>query len=464
MKRHVDRVHFVGVGGIGMSGLAEILVASGYSVSGSDLSDSPICERLRGLGVRVEIGHAAEHVRDADVVVYSSAIRATNPELQAAERAHVPVIARAEMLGELMRMKYGVAVSGSHGKTTTTSLAGAVLEAAGLDPTIVVGGIVKSLGTNSQLGSGDILIAEADESDGSFLRLMPSIVVITNIDREHLDHYQSFENLRAAFLDFANRVPFWGCAVLCLDDPHVQEILPDVTRRVRSYGLSRHADVMAHDVRGRGFETRFHVTTGGEDRGEIRLRMPGRHNVANALAAISVGLEFDVPFERIREGLEEFAGIERRFELRGEHDGVSVFDDYSHHPAEVVVALESARQVAAERPGARVVVAFQPHRYTRTRDCFDDLARAFHGADVLLLTDIYAAGESKIPGVDAARLAQAARDSGHRDVRHVAEREEIVPTLRGIANEGDLLIFMGAGDIGRLAGVYLDGVDGGEAD
>ena len=461
MKGRVERVHFVGIGGIGMSGLAEILVASGYRVSGSDLSDGPSCERLRGLGVRIEIGHDAGHVRDADVVVYSSAIRATNPELQAAERAHVPAIARAEMLGELMRMKYGVAVSGSHGKTTTTSLAGSVLQAGGLEPTIVVGGIVKSLGANSRLGSGDILVAEADESDGSFLRLMPSVVVVTNIDREHMDHYQSFDNLRAAFLDFANRVPFWGCAVLCLDDPHVQEILPDVTRRVRSYGLSRHAEVMASDVRGRGFETHFRVIAGGEDRGEVCLHMPGRHNVSNALAAISVGLEFDVPFERIREGLEGFGGIERRFELRGERDGVAVFDDYSHHPAEIVAALESARQIAGERPEARVIVAFQPHRYTRTRDCFEDLARAFHGADVLLLTDIYAAGEPKIPGVDSGRLAQAARDSGQRDVQYVAEREQIVPRLRGIAREGDLLIFMGAGDIGRLAGAYLDG---GEAD
>ena len=455
MRGRVEQVHFVGIGGIGMSGLAEILVASGYRVSGSDLADSPICQRLRGLGVRVEIGHSQEHVRDADVLVYSSAVPATNPEVLAAERAHVPVISRAEMLGELMRMKYGIAVSGSHGKTTTTSLAGAILQTGGLDPTIVVGGVVKSLGTNSRLGGGDVLVAEADESDGSFLRLMPSVVVVTNIDREHMDYYQSFDRLRGAFLDFANRVPFWGCAVLCLDDPNIQDLLPEVTRRTRTYGLSRQADVVAADVRPRGFETVFRVIAAGEDCGDVRLHMPGRHNVANALAAIAVGLEFDVPFERMRSALEEFSGIERRFELKGERDGASVFDDYSHHPSEVIVALESARQVVTE--GGRVLVAFQPHRYTRTRDCFDELARAFHGADTLLLTEIYAAGESKIPGIDAASLSNAVRDSGHRDVHLVPERDDLVARIREIARPGDLILFMGAGDIGRLADAYLEG-------
>jgi UDP-N-acetylmuramate--alanine ligase len=455
VKRTVDRVHFVGIGGIGMSGLAEILVASGYRVSGSDLRDSTICERLRGLGVAVSIGHDARHVRDADVVVYSSAVGGTNPEILAAEQAHVPVIARAEMLGELMRMKYGIAVSGSHGKTTTTSLCGAVLQAGDLDPTIVVGGVVKSLGSNSRLGSGDILVAEADESDGSFLRLMPSVIVVTNVDREHMDHYQSFERLREAFLDFANRVPFWGCAVLCLDDPHVQDLLPEVTRRTCTYGISRHADVMATDVRLEGFESRFGVVARGVSQGEVVLRMPGRHNVANALAAIAVGLEFEVPFERIREALAEFSGIERRFEWKGERDGVSVFDDYSHHPSEVVVALESARQVSE----GRVIVAFQPHRFTRTRDCFDELARAFHGADALVLADIYPAGEAKIPGVDSAALADAIRATGHRGVHLVTERERIVPRLRELAGSGDLVVFMGAGDIGRLAAAYLEGGD-----
>ena len=458
MRGRVERVHFVGVGGIGMSGLAEVLAASGYQVSGSDLRDGPACARLRGLGVRVEIGHDARHVQDAEAVVYSSAVSGNNPEIRAAEASHVPVIARAEMLGELMRMKYGIAVSGSHGKTTTTSLCGAVLQAGELDPTIIVGGVVQSLGTNSRLGGGDILLAEADESDGSFLRLMPSVVVITNIDREHLDYYQSFDRLRDAFLDFANRVPFWGCAVLCLDDPYVQELLPQVTRRTRTYGLSRHADVMAAEIRPRGLETRFRVIVSGDDRGDVTLRMPGRHNVANALAAIAVGLEFGVPFNQVRGALEEFSGVQRRFELKGECDGVAVFDDYSHNPAKILAALEAARQIAAERtPGSRVVVAFQPHRFTRTRDCFDELARAFHGADALVLTDIYPAGEPKIAGIDSAALADAIRASGHRDLQLVTERERIVPCLREIAGPGDLVVFMGAGDIGRLADAYLEG-------
>jgi len=443
----------VGIGGIGMSGLAEILAASGYNVSGSDLRDGPTCERLRELGVRVEIGHAPEHVVDADVVVYSSAVPATNPELVAAEAQQIPVIGRGEMLAELMRMKYGVAISGSHGKTTTTSIVGTVLEAGQLDPTIVVGGLVVSLGSNSRLGAGDILVAEADESDGSFLKLVPSTVVITNIDREHVDHYGDFDRLKRAFLDFANRVPFWGCAILCLDDPQIQEMLPQVTRRTRTYGFSRQAQVCAVSLREHGPHTEFSVVADGSDHGRVRLAMPGRHNVSNALAAIAVGLEFNMDFAAIRAGIENFRGVERRFEVRGERGGVTVVDDYSHHPGEIVAALEAARQVAR----GRVIVAFQPHRYTRTRDCFEELSRAFHGADVVLVTAIYAAGEPKIAGIDAEALVDSTRASGHRDVRLVREREAIVPQLAEIARSDDLVIFMGAGDIGQLAAAYLEG-------
>jgi UDP-N-acetylmuramate--alanine ligase len=451
VKSRVKNVHFIGIGGIGMSGLAEILSASGYRVSGSDLQDSSICQRLRELGVRVEIGHSADHVQVADVVVVSAAVPATNPEIRIAEQRHIPVIARAEMLAELMRMKYGVAIAGAHGKTTTTSMVGSVLQSGGLDPTIIVGGRVKTLGSNSHLGSGDILVAEADESDGSFLRLMPSVVAITNIDREHMDHYGHFDRIREAFLDFANRVPFWGAAVLCLDDPHIQEMLPDVTRRTRSYGFSRQAEISADGIATDGLTTRFLVTDQGRELGSVTLQMPGRHNVTNALAAIAVGLEFDVPFERIRAGLEEFRGVERRFEIRGERDGVVVVDDYAHHPAEIRVTLTAARQVSR----GRIAVAFQPHRYTRTQDLFDELARAFHGADLLLLTDIYPAGEPKIPGIDSELLAQAARDCGQRDVHLVRESSAIVPRLRELTRPGDLLIFMGAGDIGRRAGEFL---------
>ena len=464
MRRRVQHVHFVGIGGVGMSGLAEILATSGYTVSGSDLREGPVTGRLRELGIRVSIGHAPENVGSVDVVVYSSAVRATNPELQAAEARHIPVIARAEMLAELMRMKYGVAIAGSHGKTTTTSLVGAVLQAGGLDPTIIVGGRVKSLGANSVLGAGDILVAEADESDGSFLRLVPTVVVVTNVDREHLDHYDDFASLKQAFLDFANRVPFWGAAVLCLDDPRIRELLPQIDRRTRSYGLSAQSEVQAEDLRGEGFDTHFRAIADGKTLGEVRLRLPGRHNVLNALAAIAVGLEFDVPFARIQQALEEFAGIERRFEVRGERAGVLVIDDYSHNAAKVRAALQAAHQVGRQR----VIVAYQPHRYSRTRDQFEELADAFHDSDVLILTEIYAAGETKIPGVESAVLAEAIRARGHRDVQLVPNTADVAERARALVREGDLLIFMGAGDITRQADAFLEPKDpepsGGQTD
>ena len=456
MRHRVQHVHFVGVGGVGMCGLAEILHVSGYSVSGSDLHESAITARLLGLGVRLSIGHEAAAIGDADVVVYSSAIRATNPELVAAHERGVPVIPRAEMLAELMRMKYGVAIAGSHGKTTTTSLVGAVLEAGELDPTTIVGGMVKSLGANSQLGAGDILVAEADESDGSFLRLVPTVVVITNVDREHLEHYGSYEALARSFKDFANRVPFYGVSVLCLDDPGVQRLLPEISRRTTTYGLSAQADVGAERIVPEGLMTRFRPRARGESLPELRLPMPGEHNVTNALAAIAVGLEFGVPFERIKSALEEFRGIGRRFEVLGERDRVLVIDDYAHHPAEIRATLAAARQGL----GRRLVAVFQPHRYTRTRDLFDDLARAFHDADQLLLTDIYAAGEEKLAGVSASALAEAARDFGHQGVRFVAEKEVLLPSLREVIEPGDAVIFMGAGDIGRIAHVFAGGREG----
>jgi UDP-N-acetylmuramate--alanine ligase len=434
-----------------MSGLAEILHARGYHVSGSDLRQSATIDRLRELGVRVTIGHAASAVTDADVVVFSSAVRATNPELVAAEQLRIPVIPRAELLAELMRAKYGVAISGAHGKTTTTSLVGEVLAAGGLDPTTIVGGRVHSLGTNSRLGAGDILVAEADESDGSFLRLIPTVVVITNIDREHLDHYGSFERVVEAFRDFANRVPFYGASVLCLDDPHVQSLLPEIRRRVWTYGLSAQADVSAAAIAADGLGMRFLARIRGEDAGEVHLSMPGVHNICNALAAISVGLEFDVPFERMQEALGAFRGVARRFEVVGERDGVLVVDDYAHHPTEIRATLLAARRGL----GRRVVAVFQPHRYSRTRDLFDELARAFHDADQLVLTEIYAAGEEKLPDVSAAALAEAAREHGHRAVEHVAERSQLPERLRSLTRPGDVLICMGAGDIGQIARDFL---------
>jgi UDP-N-acetylmuramate--alanine ligase len=451
MRRRVQRVHFVGIGGVGMSGLAEILHVQGYSVSGSDLRESAATRRMRELGMRISIGHAAEAVTGADVVVFSSAVARANPELRAAEAAGIPVIPRAELLSELMRMKYGVAIGGSAGKTTTTSMTAEVLAAGGLDPTTIVGGRVISLGANSRLGEGEVLVAEADESDGSFLRLVPTVVVITNIDRDHLDHYGSFEALQAAFVEFANRVPFYGAAVLCIDDPHVQTLLPHVTRRVWTYGLSPQADVAAERVEPAGLGMKFAVRARGKSLGNFSLRVPGRHNVQNALAALTVGLEFDVPAPRIAEALAAFRGVERRFEIKGERDGITVIDDYSHHPAKVRAALAAAR----EGLGRRIIVAYQPHRYTRTRDVFDELARAFHDADALVLTEIYAAGEEKIAGVSAESLAEAVRACGHRSVDSVPERSQIVPRLRELARPGDLVFFMGAGDIGRLANDFL---------
>lgn len=453
MRHRVRRVHFVGIGGVGMCGLAEILQTSGYAVSGSDLRESPTTRRLAQLGVQVSIGHAAGQVGDADVVVYSSAVSATNGELVAAAERGIPVIPRAEMLAELMRMKYGVAIAGSHGKTTTTSLVGAVLEAGGLAPTTIVGGMVKNLGANSQLGAGDILVAEADESDGTFLRLVPTVVVVTNVDREHLEHYGSYERLERSFLDFINRVPFYGASVLCLDDPGVQRLLPEVSRRAITYGLSAQADVSAEQIESDGMTTRFRPRVEGRAQQGVRLPMPGRHNVVNALAALAVGLEFSVAPERIRSALEGFRGVSRRFEVLGERDGALVIDDYAHHPAEIRATLVAAREALARR----LVVVFQPHRYTRTRELFDELARAFHDADDLVLTEIYAAGEEKLAGVSAAALADAARDFGHQSVRLVSEKQAIGPALRQLARPGDAILFMGAGDIGRIAREYVSG-------
>jgi UDP-N-acetylmuramate--alanine ligase len=461
VKRRVRRVHFVGIGGAGMSGLAEILHASGYRVTGSDVRASETLTRLRGLGIPVALGHDATHVGSPDVVVFSSAIAQTNPELAAARAARIPVIPRAELLAELMRLKQGVAIGGSHGKTTTTSMVAAVLEAGGLDPTTIVGGRLQHLGAHARLGSGDVLVAEADESDGSFLRLWPAFVVITNVDREHLDHWGDFAALRAGFRDFADRVPFWGAAVLCLDDPELRALLPEISRRVVSYGLLPQADLCADAIAFEGLGSRFRARRGRSDLGDFALRVPGAHNVRNALAALAIGAEFDVPPARMREALAEFRGVARRFELHGEARGVLVVEDYGHHPAEIRATLDAARQAL---PGRRLVVAFQPHRYTRTRDLFDEFADAFHEADVLVLTDVYAAGEPKLPGVDAEGLVAAARERGHRDARFARERAELLRALAVEARSGDAIFLLGAGDIGQLAEPLLRALEGGRRD
>jgi UDP-N-acetylmuramate--alanine ligase len=440
-------IHFVGIGGIGMSGIAEVLLTLGYAVSGSDLAPSDSTQRLVRRGARVSYGHDPEHVTPGtDVVVISSAVKYSNPEVVRARDLRIPVIPRAEMLAELMRVKYGLAVAGTHGKTTTTSLLGAILSEAGLDPTVVIGGKVLSLGTNARLGLGDYMVVEADESDGTFLLLSPTIAVVTNIDPEHLDHYGSVERAADAFLEFVNRVPFYGLAVLCVDSPRVRALLPRVRKRYVTYGLSPDAEISARDLVVEGFETRFVATQRGDDLGLVRIGMPGRHVAQNALATIAAACELGVEFATTVRALAEFGGIHRRFEVRGTAGGVTVIDDYGHHPEEIRVTLRAAREGLRRR----IVVAFQPHRYTRTRDLFDDFLAAFDDADALFLTEIYAAGEDPVEGISGSTLAQALNARGHADVRFVASRDELPARIAAEARDGDVVLMLGAGDIVRL--------------
>jgi UDP-N-acetylmuramate--alanine ligase len=434
-------VHFVGIGGIGMSGLAEILHTLEFDVSGSDLKGNDITNRLAEMGVRIDVGHRLENVRGADVVVFSSAISPDNPEILEARASGTPVIGRAEMLAELMRVKYGVAIAGSHGKTTTTSLVATVLRAAGLDPTVVVGGKMAALGSNARLGAGDLLVAEADESDGSFLRLTPTIAVVTNIDPEHLDHYGSHEKIKEAFVEFAGSVPFYGLAVMCLDHPHVQDILPKVGRRHVTYGISAQADYCAKAIRYDGPRTSFQAFKRNEALGEFSVSMPGTHNVLNCLAVIAVADELEVPLDVTKQALATFGGVGRRFTILGEPRGITLVD--GHHPAEVEATLDAAQRAY----NRRVVVAFQPHRYTRTRDLFDGFSRAFNKADVVIITDIYGAGEAPIPGITAGALAQSIREHGHHDVTYVADKRAVAAELEKRVQTGDIVIALGAGDI-----------------
>jgi UDP-N-acetylmuramate--alanine ligase len=438
------KVHFVGIGGIGMSGIAELLLNLGYRVSGSDLKESEITRRLASLGGIVSAGHRAENVApDVDVVVTSSAVKKSNPEVIAAKDRGIPVIPRAEMLAELMRLKEGVAIAGSHGKTTTTSLIATVVAHAGLDPTAVVGGKLNALGSNAKLGKGQLMVVEADESDGSFLRLSPAIAVITNVDPEHLDYYGTVDALHQAFVDFADRVPFYGLAVLCVDHPVVQHLIPRIGKRHTTYGVSPQAEWRADEVKLGPFQSRFTVSHKGTVLGEVTLRMVGAHNVLNALACCAVAHELGIPFKVTVEALREFAGVQRRFTVRGEVNGITVVDDYGHHPAEIRATLAGAR---ASFPHRRIVCAFQPHRYTRTRDLFGEFATAFNDADALLLTDVYAAGEDPIAGISGSRLLEAVKACGHRDAAFV-ERGELARKLREKSVQGDLVITLGAGDI-----------------
>jgi UDP-N-acetylmuramate--alanine ligase len=445
MYGKIEKIHFVGIGGIGMSGIAEVLLNLGYTVSGSDLRGSDITERLARLGAEIAIGHKAENLKNVDVVVISSAVRDDNPEVLEAKRLHVPVIPRAEMLAELMRMKFGIAIAGTHGKTTTTSMAASILGHAGIDPTIVIGGKLNAIGTNAQLGQGKFLLAEADESDGSFLVLSPTIAVVTNIDADHLDHYSGgIEEIKDTFVKFINKVPFYGMAVLCLDDPNIRAILPRVKKRYMTYGLSSQADIRATHVRHDGFTTTFTVHYKGYRLGDVSFTMPGAHNVLNAMACMAVALELDVPFSVIQEGFSRFGGVGRRFTIKGEPRGITVVDDYGHHPAEIKATLAAARMGWPER---RIVAVFQPHRYTRTHELFNEFVTAFYDADVLILTDVYPAGEQPVEGATAERLTAEILRHGQKDVTWIPNRELIPQHLLGIVKEGDMVITLGAGSI-----------------
>lgn len=448
MYRKNQHLHFVGIGGIGMSGIAELLLNLGYRVSGSDLQESRITRRLAQMGGRIHVGHDPSWIEGADVVVISSAVRPDNPEVVAAHAASVPVIPRAEMLAELMRLKVnGIAVAGSHGKTSTTSMAGCLLAEAGLDPTVVIGGQVNSLGSNAKLGSGEFLVAEADESDGSFLKLSPVLEIVTNIDLEHVDHYPDLEAVKAAFLEFINRIPFYGAAILCLDDPNIAALLPLVRKRIITYGLSSQADVQAREITARGFISRFEVWRQGAKLGSITLSVPGKHNVYNALAVVALGLELEIPFSVIARALGNYSGVQRRLQVKGETGGITVIDDYGHHPTEIRATLAALR---GAWPRRRLVVLFQPHRYSRTAGLFQDFCTAFHDADLLLLSDIYPAGEEPIAEVAGDALAQALRRHGQKEVEYVPELDDLTDAVLPRLRRGDVVLTLGAGTIWRV--------------
>ncbi|MCK6503309.1 UDP-N-acetylmuramate--L-alanine ligase [Myxococcota bacterium] len=462
-----QQIHMIGIGGTGMCGIAEVLLTMGYRVTGSDMKESATVKRLRALGGVVHIGHDAAWVEGADVVVKSTAIPATNVEVRAAEASHVPVIPRAEMLAELMRMKYGVAVAGTHGKTTTTSMVAACMARAGMDPTIVIGGRLDQLGSTARLGAGEFLVAEADESDGSFMLLAPTVAVVTNIDPEHLDHWGTEQALLEGFAAFANKVPFYGFAALCLDHPNVQALLPRLRRKVVTFGLGAPAEVRGVDLRYEGLETRFTAMHLGRPLGQVRLAMPGQHNVLNALACIAVGLELGLPFEALQAGLDGFTGVDRRFSIRAEvapQPGtapVTIIDDYGHHPAEIRATLAAA---SGAWPHRRLIAVVQPHRYTRVRDLFDDFARAFNQADHVVVCPIYRAGEAPIEGIDHHRLGAALTEHGHRSVAVADSLDEATSHLSLTVRPDDVVITLGAGDVNRICELLAQHLAGAAAD
>jgi UDP-N-acetylmuramate--alanine ligase len=461
MFAKIQQIHFVGIGGIGMSGIAEVLLNLGYKVSGSDLKSSAVTQRLAGLGAAVFEGHRAENIAGAEVVVTSSAIASENPEVLEAHKLHVPVIQRAEMLAELMRLKYGIAIAGMHGKTTTTSMVAAVLAGGGLDPTVVVGGRVDAMGSNARLGKSQYLVAEADESDRSFLKLSPILSVVTNIDREHMDCYRNMRDVKKTFVEFMDRVPFYGMVVACNDDPVLRRLLPEVQRRTVTYGTKRGSDFLIKpETKSRDSQSpgdgqplsSFRVSYRKNDLGEFTLHVPGMHNVLNATAAIAVGVGLDVEVEAIRAALDQFRGVDRRFQLRGRVDGVSVVDDYGHHPTEIKATLAAARSCGFRK----VHVVFQPHRYTRTRDLLEDFTNAFGDADSLFVLDIYAASEKAIEGISGEALARTIREKGGRSAQYVGSFAEAVSSAAAVAEDGDMILTLGAGSVSQLGPMILE--------
>lgn len=451
MYGKIKKIHFVGIGGIGMSGIAEVLLNLDYQVSGSDLKESETTRRLVSLGGVVAYGHRGENLDDVDVVVTSTAIRSDNPEVQEAHRRAIPVIPRAEMLAELMRMKYGLAIAGTHGKTTTTSMVATILSHGGIDPTVVIGGRLDLFGSNAKLGQGKFLVAEADESDGSFLKLSPTIAVVTNIDADHLDFYSGIEEIREIFVNFINKVPFYGLAVLCLDDENIQMLLPEVKKRLITYGFNSQADLQASDIDHDESGTSFNVQLQGEELGRISFQMPGRHNVLNAMAAIAVGLELQLPFDVIAEGFKDFGGVQRRFQIKGEVNDIMVVDDYGHHPAEIKATLSAAR----DGWDRRIVAVFQPHRYSRTQALYDDFVTAFYQADHVAIMDIYAASEDPIPGVDAECLVAGISEHGHKSCSYAGSSEAMIDHLLAVVEPGDMVITLGAGSIWQTGEEFL---------
>lgn len=451
MQRKVKRIHFVGIGGIGMSGIAEVLVNLGYNVSGSDVQPSETTSRLQKIGAKIVIGHAAENIGNADVVVTSTAVKENNPEVVEAHRKNTPVIPRAEMLAELLKMKFSVAVSGSHGKTTTTSMISTILAQGDLDPTMVIGGKLASIGSNARLGDGEIIVAEADESDGSFLKLSPTIAVITNIDREHLDYYPGIAEIKDAFLKFANIVPFYGCTVLCNDNIHVRDIMPSIKRRTITYGIDHPSDYRAENIKFTKRKTTYTLTYKGEKLGTLELIVPGLFNVYNSMAAVAVARELNLDFATIKEGLKSFSGVQRRMEIKGRVGDITIVDDYGHHPTEIKETLAAMRQIWKDR----LIVVFQPHRYTRTKALFEEFTKAFHDADILILNDIYPASEEPIAGVNSEVLCGAIRKAGKTHVEYIPKTEDIIEYLLKTVKQKDTIATIGAGSIYKIGEAFI---------